>query len=285
MYTSGRVVVRSLLAFYFCLSTFAHADEAANSSFECKAEESYLEFLNGLENPFSHEESYSCFQVLEEADSEHALLVDIRPADEFQKVRIPGSINLTKSQLLSTGGLKSRSLLIVDKGFSRTALAQMCAKAEAEGFSDFRILLGGVAAWRASGKRLEGLPEHFTDLHNIEPREFLVELKQNRVSILATEAYSEPLQAISSPELIVSKLDPELPLERQLVSHFQRVGPGEQVPVVLLGAEEIVQESTPVFRSVFALDSSPRQLADVYQKHLVVAGKRQAIPDRFKCGG
>lgn len=285
MFTFGRVVLRSLLALSFCLPSFGHADEDTGHAFECKAEESYLESSNEFNNPSSQKESFSCFQLLADVDPEHVLVVDVRSADKFQKVRIPQSINLTRSELLATGALQSRSLLIVDQGFSRTALARMCAKAEAEGFRNFRVLLGGLAAWRASGKQLEGLPEHVADLNSIEPREFLAELKQNRLSILATETYSEPLEAISSPEVIVSKLDPELPLDRQLISHFQRVGLGTQFPVVLLGADEMVQESATFFRSVFSLKGSARQLSSVYQVHLAVVRKRRAIPERYKCGG
>jgi len=285
MRTIGRVVVRSFLTLCVCLSPQGHADESSKESFECKAERSYLEFLSGFENPSSQTESFSCFQALEHVDPERTLVIDVRPADEYQKVRIPQSINLTKSELLSTGALKPRSLLVVDQGFSRTALAQMCAKAEAEGFRSFRVLRGGLAAWHASGKQLEGLPEHFAELNAVEPREFLAELKRNRVSILATDAYSEPLQAISSPELIVSRLDPQLPLERQLMAHFQRVGLGNQFPIVLLGADESVQDPAPAFRSVFELKGPARRLSTVYQEYLAVAGKRQAIPERYKCGG
>lgn len=285
MFTFGRVALRSLLTLSFYLPPVGHAAEDTGHSFECRAEESFLEFSSEIKNPSSQKESFSCFQLLEDVNPEHALVVDVRSADKFQKVRIPQSINLTKSELLSAGALKSRSLLIVDQGFSRTSLAQMCAKAEAEGFRNFRVLLGGLAAWRASGKQLEGLPEHVADLNSIEPREFLAELKQNRLSILATETYSEPLEAISSPEVIVSKLDPELPLDRQLISHFQRVGLGNRFPIVLLGADDMVQESATFFRSVFSLKGSARQLSNVYQMHLAVVRKRQATPERYKCRG
>ncbi|MBL1271161.1 MAG: rhodanese-like domain-containing protein [Oceanospirillales bacterium] len=285
MYTFGRVFFGSLLILSFCLTPLSHADEARKDSFQCKAEESYLEFLSGLGDAYSPDESFSCFQSIEEADYEHSLIVDIRSASTFQKVRIPNSINLTKLELLSTQGIQSRPILVVDKGFSRTALAQMCAKAEAEGFKTFKVLLGGVAAWHASGRELEGLPEHFSDLHSIEPNEFLIELKQNRLSVLATDAYSEYLKAIAPPELVISKLDGERMLDRQLLSHVQRVGSGEQFPVVLLGANSSVVKSSPVLRSVFTLDISARNLAAVYQGHLEIAEKRKAIPDRFRCRG
>lgn len=285
MYTYGRVFFGSLLILSFWLASLSHADDARKGSFQCKAEESYLEFLSGFGDADSQDESFACFQSIENADYEHSLIVDIRSVSTFQKVRIPNSINLTKLELLSTQGIKSRPILVVDKGFARTALAQMCAKAEAKGFKAFKILLGGVAAWHASGRELEGLSEHFSDLHSIEPNEFLSELKQNRLSVLAIDAYSEHLAAIAPPELVISKLDGERMLDRQLLSHVQRVGSDDQFPVVLLGTNSSAVKSSPVLRSVFTLDISARNLAAVYQGYLDVAEKRKAIPDRFRCRG
>lgn len=285
MYTAGRVVVRSLLTLYFCLPSLGYADEDTRHSFECKAEESYLEFLKGFESPSSQKESFSCFQSLEEANLESALIIDIRPSREFQQVHIPHSINLSSTKLFNTTALRSRPVLIVDQGFHRTEMARLCAKAKTEGFDNFRILLGGVAAWHAAGNELQGLPEHFSDLHNIGPREFLQELKQNRVSILSTDTYSSYLEEIAFPELIVSRLNPELAFERQLISHFQRLGSDQLFPTVLLGAGEMAEGAPAALRSVFVLNSPAHQLAAAYQSHLAVAGKRQAVPERYKCGG
>lgn len=273
------------MAFHVFLPSLGYGDGNPPRSFECQAEESYLEFLSGVEPTSPAKESFSCFRSVEDAGVEDALLIDIRSAKEFQQIRIPQSVNLTPSYLLGTKALKSRPMLIVDKGFNSTDLARLCARAQAEGFADFRILRGGIAAWHAAGKQLKGLPAHFADLHKIEPREFFRELNQSRLSVLSTDTYSEYLEAMSPAAVTVTTLGPGAGLEHQLISHLKRTGSNQGFPTVLLGANEIAEGPVPTLRSVFILDSSPYQLERAYRSHLAVSDKREAVPERFKCGG
>lgn len=292
MYTAGSVGLRPCLVIIgFFWSALANADSAPEApAAECRAEQAYLEQIQGFSDVSPQEENFACFQSLEEADLTRSLIVDIRPQADFGKVRIPGSINLSQSELLTTAALKSRPLLVVDKGFLRTELAQLCAKAQGKGFRNFRILLGGVAAWHGAGKPLEGLPQHFAGLHTIEPRELLVEAQRNRVSVLATAPYVEHLKKITPPELIVRTLivrttDTQLSTDRQLISHLQQAGSNGLFPTVLLGANELSQQNTPAYRSVFTLEHSVQQLESAYRDHLAMVKKRQTVPERYRCRG
>ncbi|WP_342631028.1 rhodanese-like domain-containing protein [Marinobacter alkaliphilus] len=285
MNTSGRVVLRHIFALFLGLMSLSQVVEAREEPFQCKAEADYFESISGFESANSPDESFSCFQSIEDADHERSLIVDVRPSQQFQKARIPRSINLTELELFTAQALRARPILVVDKGFSRTALAQMCAKAKAEGFTRFKILLGGVAAWHASGKPLEGLPEYFPELSSIGPNEFLIELRQNRASVLATDVHIDYLGEISPPDLLISKFDPEGVLDRQLLSHLRRTGTGERYPVVLILGDGLPAKSSPSLQSVFSLRSSVQELASAYQKHLAVSEKRKAVPNRFSCGG
>lgn len=265
------------------LASAASAPEAPAA--ECVAEAAYLEQVQGFSGISPQEESFACFQSLEEADLTRSLIVDIRPQADFEKVRIPGSINLSQSELLTTAALKPHPLLVVDKGFLRTEPAQLCAKAQGKGFRNFRILLGGVATWHRAGKPLEGLPQHFANVHTIEPRELLVEAQRNRVSVLATAPYVEHLKKITPPESIVRTMDTQLSTDRQLISHLQQAGSNELFPTVLLGVSELSQQNTPVHRSVFTLEHSVQQLESAYRDHLAMVKKRQTVPERYRCRG
>lgn len=287
MYTAGSVGLRPCLVIIGLFwSALANADSALGvPAAECVAEAAYLEQVQGFSNTSPQDENFACFQSLEEADLTRSLIVDIRPQADFEKVRIPGSINLSPSELLTTTALKPRLLLVVDKGFGRTELAQLCAKAQGRGFRNLRILQGGVAAWHAADKPLEGLPQHFASLHTIEPRELLVEARRNRVSVLATAPYVEYLKKVSSPELIIKTMDTRLSTDRQLISHLQQAGSNGLFPTVLLGASEMAQQNTPAYRSVFTLERSVQQLEAAYRDHMAMAKKRQAIPERYRCRG
>lgn len=133
MNTSGRVVLRCLLSLFLGLVFLSQVVEAREGPFQCKAEADYFESISGLESVSSPGESFSCFQSIEDADYERSLIVDVRPPRQFQKARIPKSINLTELELFNAQALRARPILVVDKGFSRTALAQMCARRRQRG--------------------------------------------------------------------------------------------------------------------------------------------------------
>lgn len=285
MSTSGRVFLRHLLVLFLGLVPLSQVVGAQEESFQCKAGADYFESISGLAVAGSPDENFSCFQSIEDADYKRSLIIDVRPSQQFQKARIPGSINLTELELFNTQALRARPILVVDKGFSRTALAQMCAKAKAEGFTRFKTLLGGVAAWHASGKQLDGLPEYFPELSSIGVNEFLIELRQSRVSVLATDAHIDYLGEISPPGFLISRFDREGLLDHQLLSHLGRAGMGEEYSVVLILGDSLPDKWSPYLQSVFSLRSSVQELASAYQKHLVIAEKRKAVPNRYSCGG
>jgi len=84
------------------------------------------------------------------------VIVDPRPAAEFRRVRIPGSINLPLRSLVQRAYLKTRRILLVDRGYLSGELEVGCRELRAAGFASVGIIEGGLNAWSQSMGDLEG---------------------------------------------------------------------------------------------------------------------------------
>ena len=92
--------------------------------------------------------------------SRELLVVDVRPSREFERVRIPGSVNFPLRELRTKLYLKDRRLLLVDRGYRGRELVAACRSMRASGFRSVRVLPGGLEAWRSGLGPLAG--EGFT---------------------------------------------------------------------------------------------------------------------------
>lgn len=94
--------------------------------------------------------------VLQEIKAEQKiLLIDIRESKAFEKVRIPGSINIPLSFIKTKPFLKPGPLVLVSAGYGQRFMEKECRRLNARGFKAV-ILLGGLCAWKQAGGKLEG---------------------------------------------------------------------------------------------------------------------------------
>ena len=87
---------------------------------------------------------------------ERATWIDVRSPDKHGLVRIPGALQIPLYAVKTKDFLRGRSVVLVDDGHGSSALEEECGKLRAMGFSDVRILYGGLNAWRQLGGILEG---------------------------------------------------------------------------------------------------------------------------------
>lgn len=102
------------------------------------------------------------------------LLVDVRDEAEFERFSIPGSINVPLFALKTKTFLKSRPLVLIDKGYSYRQLEEECKKLRAAGFSA-SILNGGLNRWRLKGARIVGDPFAQNELNKVPSQVFHAE--------------------------------------------------------------------------------------------------------------
>ena len=82
-------------------------------------------------------------------------LVDIRSPEEFERLRIPGSINVELYAVKTKAYLKAQPFVLVGAGFEWRDLETESKCLHQSGFK-LSILCGGLVAWQSQGGLLEG---------------------------------------------------------------------------------------------------------------------------------
>ncbi|MBW2064877.1 MAG: hypothetical protein JRJ03_08075 [Deltaproteobacteria bacterium] len=102
-------------------------------------------------------------------EEKNAILVDVRRREDFEKYRIPGSINIPLFALKTKTYLKSKHLVLVNEGYSWSQLEQECAHLRKSGFKVW-LLDGGLYYWKQMKGPLHGDPFAQEDLNRMPPR-------------------------------------------------------------------------------------------------------------------
>ncbi|MCP4492924.1 MAG: rhodanese-like domain-containing protein [Gammaproteobacteria bacterium] len=93
----------------------------------------------------------SCGMTSEEVGrrllSNKVVLVDIRPANEFESYRISGSLNLPPFEIKQKSFLKSRHLIIVGNKSSMMDAGLLCHELKLQGFKKVNFVSGGIGSW------------------------------------------------------------------------------------------------------------------------------------------
>ena len=87
---------------------------------------------------------------------EEIVLVDVRNREEFEKISIPGSINIPLFAVKTKTFLKHKPLVLINEGCYYNPLERECKRLSDSGFTAVRILNGGLNPWRQKGGALNG---------------------------------------------------------------------------------------------------------------------------------
>jgi len=101
-------------------------------------------------------------------------LVDIRNPEEFEKVRIPGSINIPLHAVKTKNYLKLQPVVLVNNGYQYTLLEKECKNLKSKGFK-VKILKGGLNCWRQKGAPFAGDVFAQKELNKVSSRAFYQE--------------------------------------------------------------------------------------------------------------
>ncbi len=85
--------------------------------------------------------------------SKKVVLVDIRPANEFESYQISGSLNLPSFEIKNKSFLKSKHLIIVGNRSGLMDMGLLCHELKLQGFKKVNFVSGGIGSW---GKELVG---------------------------------------------------------------------------------------------------------------------------------
>jgi len=121
----------------------------------------------------------SCFVTLSATDKlstkKDFSFVDVRPPAEYGLYRIAGSINIPLHLVKTKEFLKKLSVVLVNDGRSTIELENTCRELKQAGFDRVSVLDGGLLAWYAGNRPLEGDPIAQSKLNHMSSQELFEE--------------------------------------------------------------------------------------------------------------
>jgi rhodanese-related sulfurtransferase len=99
------------------------------------------------------------------------ILVDVRNRGDFERLHIPGSINIPPYAVKTKTYLKSAPVVLVNEGFRYAELESECRRLAERGFK-VSILDGGLPAWKRNGGQLVGDLFALDDMKSVSPQAF-----------------------------------------------------------------------------------------------------------------
>jgi rhodanese-related sulfurtransferase len=115
------------------------------------------------------------FVLQQQDDKRELVLVDVGPREEYQRIRIPGSINIPLFALRTKTFLKSKPVVLIHKGSSPHRLEEECRRLRDGGFLRVCALHGGLAAWIQKGGPIQGDVFSRKELSRVSPQDAFLE--------------------------------------------------------------------------------------------------------------
>ena len=142
------------------------------------------------------------------------MLIDIRNSTKFELTHIPDSINLSASSINKKKYLQTKNIILVNQGYSSSAILKRCVKLKKDGFNVL-ILKGGINSWAMKELPLSNTKNIFS-VFEITPLELYKSL--NSTSWLAINISETPvknkylsdLKTITFPKSSISANEKEL---------------------------------------------------------------------------
>jgi rhodanese-related sulfurtransferase len=157
------------------------------------------------------------------------LFVDVRRPEAFDRLHIPGSLNVPLFAVKTKSFLRGRQVVLVSDGFARSALVKDAGSLRRVGIRA-AVLSGGLVAWHAAGGKLEG------DLFALEESRrvtaAMFEKERGRSDLLVIDAVDSEQSRALLPETALP--------EKQVIAAGGKAAPGEVKPSSLAGKTVLV---------------------------------------------
>jgi rhodanese-related sulfurtransferase len=101
-------------------------------------------------------------------------LVDVRSSQAFERLHIPGAINIPLYAVKTKSHLKSAPVVLVNQGLRYTELENECRRLAERGFK-VSILDGGLPAWKRNGGQVVGDLFAIDEMKSVSPQVFFRE--------------------------------------------------------------------------------------------------------------
>jgi rhodanese-related sulfurtransferase len=103
------------------------------------------------------------------------LIVDTRSEPEFERYRIPGSMNIPAAFVKTKAFLRGHAFVLANAGQTSAALEETCEALRAAGFKQAAVLRGGLSGWKKAQGVVEGDLLAQRELDRMQPVEYAEE--------------------------------------------------------------------------------------------------------------
>lgn len=110
-------------------------------------------------------------------------LVDVRNPEDFERLHIPGSLNISLHAVKTKDFLKSASVVLIHEGFQYSLLATECRRLTDMGFN-VHILDGGLPVWKSSGNKLAGDLFALDKMKIVSPHDLIQETDYENILLI-----------------------------------------------------------------------------------------------------
>ena len=216
--------------------------------------------LRTASGPVEITEDRTCLASIGELKGDY-VLVDARSRDEFAQFHIPGAINLSGSELMTTPTIRGKRAIIYDSGKFSSDAYFLCSRLRKAGTTNFKILDGGIAAWAQSRSdprtaELSRLSDSEVLSALLSPGSLASSLAPSLSAVLAKSIPPARLRTGTSPSravLLATESTPFAAIQARLDSHkgkpvsFYWTGTGEKLSQLLAfhSAQESKRNSGP----------------------------------------
>ena len=247
----------------------------------CQATQDYLRQSEEVRTSVSSTLDFSCLTNIPSISSQLASyqLIDIRTHAD-QTFPLANSWNIPVNQLKTKNFLRSHQLMLVGDGFSRAIAAAQCAVLKKSGFSNVKILVGGIDAWQAY-KRDRHLPISAA-LKVVSAQQVLHEYFNNKVILIAaTQVIAKQLEDLG---LDHHKVAADFTAEKVANIVLTSTGDGFYPAVIVLDEAQASPQFKSPLPNLYELAGGIESLSEQIQKNKLTNHTRSAVPKRFICG-
>lgn len=217
------------------------------------------------------------------------VLVDVRPRQEFEKLRIPGSLNIAMFGLPTKSFLKSKRVILVHDGQDNLLLAKLCERLQRAGFNDVRVLSGGLNRWREIGGAIEGDPFALEKLNKLLPHTWEIGSRSGPWIVVEVSGSGQGLAPVD-PALLVFSSSQEFGLASAIGGAAEAQDGREDIPVLITNedgtgyAKFSIMATQARLKNVFYLEGGLMAYRKfLNQRQRVQGAGGNARPNRMMC--
>ena len=226
--------------------------------------------------------------VLSWLDAPDALFVDTRLPAEHAQFGIRGSVNLAALDLRTKPYLKSKRIVLFGNGKGEQENYRACAQLKRAGFTQVRVLRGGIAMWQLAQQPLVGRSMPNAAMVGLDSAEFWQEAKFDDNVVLVSPARRE-VQANLSFSVLLDQPSADA-IKGVLEQRRKELKGAPMAAVVLVAGKEITETQLAQIRAslkpipVLLYADSNESLTRHIAQHQAVWTAHARGPKRPACG-